>query len=82
MNEIEQFEYISGKIWYTHKRYPDIKLEIFTQEFMDKFTDYCIINYAWLNTVAWDKTELIENINLWLLSHLDNPTEFLFNLIK
>jgi len=52
---------------------------IFTQEFMDKFRKYITNNHKtheeWL--ICVEKTGKIN----WILSHLDDPTDYLYNLL-
>lgn len=54
-----------------------IKDIIFTKEFMDKFNKYRIhqldldVYWQWKNSRLWE-----------ILDNLDNPVEFLYNLIK
>jgi len=43
---------------------------IFTKEFMDKYIDYCLEH--WLEDISFSDN---------LLSHLDNPVGYLYNLI-
>ena len=60
----------------------DVREIIFTTEFMDKYINFCIDNYASLNIIASSKEALKKWIFIWLMHNLDNPTEYLYKLIK
>ena len=90
-SEHEKLKEICDKIWYEfhslrkevtwisqsdQSRYTvfvdiDEREIIFTQEFIDKYINYI---GKWHNEEMW--------IKLWPLDNLDNPTEYLYNLIK
>ena len=48
----------------------DVREIIYTQEFINKYINY-MSDYEWVDYIKED-----------LMSNLDNPVEFLFNLIK
>jgi len=91
MNEHEQLKEICDKIWYkiddeimeiwnweefidtdwaTYAHTLNSREIIFTQEFMDKFKNHCL------------KKDWQIFFYEWLMTNLDNPTQYLYNLIK
>ena len=90
MNEHEKLKAICEKIWYNISNgyfeiegmlyfkswysYVDIDVReiIFTQEFMDKLSEYL------------NKNSIKDFKKMWwdICNNLDNPVEFLYNLIK
>lgn len=50
---------------------------IFTPEFMDKFWKYCFKKAWWFER----EQEIYQALNNFI-NHLDNPIEYLYNLIK
>ena len=97
MKEHEQLKEICDKIWYIAlwHRYiencwyvrdlhftmdwppeSNVREIIFTQEFMDKYFNYLINNTSW-----WDDT-LNEIASDLIFQNLNNPVQYLFDLIK
>jgi len=61
----------------------DVREIIFTQEFMDKFITYYDMNISPWIFIERDNWELdIPLIHNGLLRNLDNPTEYLYNLLE
>ena len=57
--------------WFNIKK--DVREIIFTQEFMDKFFEYTKKNTKYKNPTG---------IFFHLMEHLDNPVDYLYNLLK
>lgn len=71
----------TNKVWerinYKNPWVCDVREIIFTQEFMDKLID------SWQTHVfMWDSRFNPNIIREWLLNHLDNPVEYLYNLFN
>lgn len=69
----DDMQYWSDEYWYYRWYKCDMseKDMIFSQEFMNCFIDYCLIK-------GIEDKWFAE----WLLENLDNPVDYLFNLIK
>lgn len=59
----------------------DVREIIFTPEFMDKYNKYFVSSIA---ERIWGKLDLenVDNYMIHMFSHLDNPVQYLYNLIK
>jgi len=91
MTEHEQLKYICDKIWYeikykfdrtyyeqvadTEYRTIDVREIIFTQEFMDKYWEY-------YKEYKFSSSSIYQTMQLELLNNLDNPVQYLYELIK
>lgn len=91
MNEFEKLKQICDKIWYKYYKYKyeipynldidkikidkDVREIIFTKEFMDKLETK-------LMGIFWPNTSNVKVMLNWILYHLDNPVEYLYNLIN
>ena len=68
-------------LWET--RNVDVREIIFTQDFMEKYISYIDKNISPWIFVKREKWELvIPEIHDWLIRNLDNPVDYLYNLIK
>lgn len=69
------------KIWFVH--FKDVREIIFTQDFIEKYISYIDKNISPWIFVKREKWELvIPEIHDWLIRNLDNPVDYLYNLIK
>ena len=67
--------------WYQWTWNWDVREIIYTTEFMQKYINFCIDNYAWLDMVVESKEEIKMYVYVWLMSNLDDPVDYLYTLL-
>ncbi len=76
----DQIEYDEELNWfkkwiYSHEIEVDLRTIIYTQDFMDKYRKYYLANIC-NSDILYDECMIV-----LLLSDLDNPTDYLYNLL-
>lgn len=65
--------------WYSQKMWVNVREIIFTTEFMEKFYQYSLDNFL---IIDWESNAKYWDWKIDLLDNLDNPVDYLYNLIK
>jgi len=66
--EYYKWRFARLNVYWSDYIWTNLREIIFTQEFMDKYQEYYWVTYMYM----WER----------LNKHLDNPTEYLYNLLK
>ena len=73
--EMKEKLYLMRKVSETCRLWINVREIIFTQEFIYKLKEY-------LHEVKNQKAEDVVKKTAWILYNLDNPVEYIYNLIK